>query len=205
MKPDVSGILKTLFISLFLPRLFSAHFFPCFFFQCTPPFFFFIPLQNYCKSPPPPVSHKKEKKKKERKLIKWNVLLAQGSSLFCIDREAQAAPGHLRLSLFFLRDILPPHLSLCTAPPTKAGGSKQYPKSTANATPTSFSNPLIGGAQVKECPGYHRTSRETQFSTITTPMSDLHLQIFSMAVYSGCMSLSHSCTFKRWHKFTRWN
>ncbi|MEQ2220044.1 hypothetical protein ILYODFUR_001193 [Ilyodon furcidens] len=129
--------------------------------------------------------------------------LPKESSLFFIDREPQAAPGHLSLSLFFLHHILPPHLCLLSAPPTKSGGSKQYrttPSSSSPHPPPSFlfsTNPLIGGAQVRECSGYRKASRKTQFSTVIPLMSDLHFQIFSVAVYTSCASLSHSCTFKR--------
>lgn len=87
-----------------------------------------------CVTPPLPLPfafkinvspEKKRERERKEAYKKWNVLFAQGSSLFCIDREAQAAPGHLRLSLFFLCDILPPHLCLSSMPPSKAGGSKQ--------------------------------------------------------------------------------
>ena len=117
MKPDVSGILKMLFIWTFFFPLFSAP--VCVFSLC----FTLLPAS-------PLLSKLLWKKKKEKEeegeaYKKWNVLFAQGSSLFCIDRVAQAAPGHLRLSMFFLRDSLPPHLYLSSAPPSKAGGSKQ--------------------------------------------------------------------------------
>ncbi|KAK2857067.1 hypothetical protein Q5P01_005802 [Channa striata] len=48
-------------------------------------------------------------------------LRAAPSSPLCFALiEAQAAPGHVRLSLFFLCDILPPHLCLSSVPPSKA-------------------------------------------------------------------------------------
>lgn len=51
-------------------------------------------------------------------------------------------------------------------------------------------SPLIGGAQVKGCPGYHKANREAQFSAIIPLMSDSHFQICSVCVYTSCVIIS---------------
>ncbi|KAK2917433.1 hypothetical protein Q8A73_004179 [Channa argus] len=84
--------------------------------------------------------------------------------------EAQAAPGHLRLSLFFLCDILPPHLCLSSVPPSKAArGPGLIPSRTPGQLTSSWG--LNVGAKPKQTATYTAAPRAVHLHSVTVDLT----------------------------------